>query len=78
MPQPYYQRLAAPIPEADAGEAYRTNGHFDALRWDPEFGYRYLADEAEAAEYPGSARTAWSLISTNDWFFAFSKGLTNN
>src|SRR5699024_8204198 len=47
--QPYYRWLAAPAPEAEVIEAYRANALFEAHRDDPEFGYRYLADEAEAA-----------------------------
>ena len=37
------------------------NALFDAHRDDPEFGYRYLADEALSAGWPMARRTAWSL-----------------
>jgi hypothetical protein len=41
-------------------EAYRANALFDAHADDPEFGYRYLADEAEARGEPdgGAHRVA--------------------
>jgi putative transposase len=58
--------------------AYRANALFDAHRDDPEFGYRYLADEAEAAGQPMAARTAWRLCSANAWFSAFGKGRAKN
>ena len=76
--QPYYRWLAAPIPEAVVVEAYRANALFDAHRDDPEFGYRYLADEAEASGQPMAARTAWRLCSSNAWFSAFGKGRAKN
>ncbi len=76
--QPYYRWLAAPVPDNDLAQAYRANALFDAHRDDPEFGYRYLADEAEAAGQPMAARTAWQLCSSNDWFSAFGKGRAKN
>ena len=76
--QPYYRWLAAPVPDTDLVEAYRANALFDAHRDDPEFGYRYLADEAEAAGQPMAARTAWRLCSANAWFSAFGKGRAKN
>lgn len=47
--QPYYRWLANPITEAEWDQAHRLNALIDAHREDPEFGYRYLADEAEEA-----------------------------
>ncbi|RCS94478.1 IS3 family transposase [Brevibacterium aurantiacum] len=76
--QPYYRWLAAPVPEAEVREAYRANALFDAHRDDPEFGYRYLADEAEASGQPMAPRTAWRLCSDNAWFSAFGKGRAKN
>ena len=76
--QPYYRWLAAPVPDTDLVEAYRANALFDAHRDDPEFGYRYLADEAEASGQPMAARTAWRVCSSNDWFSAFGKGRAKN
>ena len=47
--QPYYRWLADPITEAELIEAYRANALFDAHADDPEFGYRYLVEEARDA-----------------------------
>ena len=44
--QPYYRWLANPVTDAELAEAYRANAIFDAHRDDPEFGYRFLVDEA--------------------------------
>ncbi|MDN6748379.1 MAG: IS3 family transposase, partial [Brevibacterium sp.] len=71
--QPYYRWLATPVPEAEVTEAYRANALFDAHQDDPEFGYRYLADEADAAGQPMAVRTAWRLCSDNAWFSVFGK-----
>jgi putative transposase len=76
--QPYYRWLAAPVPDAELVEAYRANALFDAHCDDPEFGYRYLADEAEASGHPMAVRTAWRLCSTNGWYSAFGKGRAKN
>ena len=56
--QPYYRWLANPITDAELDEAYRANALFDAHRDDPEFGYRYLLDEARDAGQAMAARTA--------------------
>nr|BFF05633.1 hypothetical protein GCM10023233_06020 [Brevibacterium otitidis] len=76
--QPYYRWLATPVPEADVTQAYRANALFDAHRDDPEFGYRYLADEAKAAGYPMAVRTAWRLCSAHSWFSVFGKARGKN
>ena len=47
--QPYYRWLAAPVTAAELTAAYRANALFDAHRDDPEFGYRFLVDEARDA-----------------------------
>ena len=49
--QPYYRWLANPVTDQEWDEAHRLNALVDAHREDPEFGYRYLADEAEEAGY---------------------------
>ncbi|SMY03364.1 hypothetical protein [Brevibacterium linens] len=76
--QPYYRWLANPITDAEITEAYRANALFDAHRDDPEFGYRYLADEATAAGQPMAVRTAWRLCSDNSWYSVFGKGPGKN
>ena len=47
--QPYYRWLAQPVTGSELGEAYRANALFDAHKDDPEFGYRFLVDEAAIA-----------------------------
>ena len=71
--QPYYRWLRRPITDAELAEAYRANALFDAHQDDPEFGYRYLADEADTGGQPMDVRTAWRLCSDNGWFSAFGK-----
>ena len=71
--QPYYRWLANPITTAELDQAYRANALFDAHRDDPEFGYRYLVEEAAAAGQPMATRTAWRICSDNRWWSAFGK-----
>lgn len=56
--QPYYHWLASPVMPAELDEAYRANALFDADKDDPEFGYRFLADEAREAGESMAERTA--------------------
>ncbi len=46
--QPYYRLLDKPVTDAMLEETCRANALFDAHRDDPEFGYRFLADDARA------------------------------
>jgi putative transposase len=59
---PYYRWLAHPVTDAELVEAHRANALFDAHRDDPEFGYRFLADEAREAGQVMAERTAWRLV----------------
>jgi transposase InsO family protein len=71
--QPYYRWLAQPVTDAELVEAYRANALFDAHRDDPEFGYRFLVDEARDAGESMAERTAWRICSDNGWWSAFGK-----
>jgi transposase InsO family protein len=71
--QPYYRWLASPVTDADLTAAYRANALFDAHREDPEFGYRFLVDEAREAGQAMAERTAWRLCSQLGWWSAFGK-----
>ncbi|WP_043737400.1 DDE-type integrase/transposase/recombinase, partial [Nocardia asiatica] len=71
--QPYYRWLADPVTASDLEQAYRAIALFDAHRDDPEFGYRFLVDEAAAAGEPMAARTAWRVCSANKWWSSFGK-----
>jgi putative transposase len=71
--QPYYRWLAAPVTDRDLAQAYLANALFDAHRDDPEFGYRFLADEAREAGQVACDRTMWRTCSDNGWFSVFGK-----
>lgn len=71
--QPYYRWRANPITDAELTGAHRANALFDAHRDDPEFGYRYLVEEARDAGVPMAERTAWRICTTNRWWSVFGK-----
>lgn len=71
--QPYYRWLANPVTRAELTTAYRAHALFDAHRDDPEFGYRFLVDEAREAGEQMADRTAWKLCSDLGWWSAFGK-----
>jgi putative transposase len=71
--QPYYRWLANPVTAAELTAAYRANALFDAHRDDPEFGYRFLVDEAREAGEPMAERTAWKICSGLGWWSVFGK-----
>ena len=70
---PYYRWLADPVTDAEWVEAHRANALFDAHADDPEFGYRFLADEARQAGQVMAERTAWRICADNGWWSAFGK-----
>ncbi|MGW2236961.1 IS3 family transposase [Streptomyces sp. NPDC001759] len=71
--QPYYRWLDKPVTDAVLEEAHRANALFDAHRDDPEFGYRFLADEARGVGAPMADRTAWRICRDNRWWSVFGK-----
>jgi putative transposase len=71
--QPYYRWLAEPVTDAEWVEAHRANALFDAHRDDPEFGYRFLVDEARENGQTMVDRTAWRICSVNGWWSVFGK-----
>lgn len=75
---PYYRWLNGPVTHADWVAAHRADALFDAHRDDPEFGYRFLTDEARAAGRPMAERTAWRICSENAWWSAFGKPRRRN
>lgn len=74
--QPYYRWVAQPVTAAELAEAYLANALFDAHRDDPEFGYRFLADEARAVGHVACDRTMWRVCSANGWWSSFGKRKT--
>jgi putative transposase len=71
--QPYYRWRANPITDAERAEAYRANALFDAHKDDPEFGYRFLVEEARTAGEPMAERTAWRICSNHRLWSVFGK-----
>ncbi|WP_369153681.1 IS3 family transposase [Streptomyces sp. R17] len=71
--QPYYRWLASPVTDAELTEPYRAGALFDAHRDDPEFGHRFLLDEARAAGEAMAERTAWRICRDNRWWSVFGK-----
>ena len=71
--QPYYRWLAAPVTPRDLEQAYLANALFDAHGDDPEFGYRFLADEARDAGFAACDRTVWRICSAQGWWSVFGK-----
>lgn len=72
--QPFYRWLHQPVTAGQLDEAYLANAIFDAHRDDPEFGYRFLADEVRAGDHPEiSDRVVWRLCRDNRWWSVFGK-----
>lgn len=71
--QDYYRWLAAPVTLSELEEAYLANALFDAHRDDPEFGYRFLADEVKDSGLRACERTVWKICSQNGWWSSFGK-----
>jgi len=76
--QPYYRWRADPVRDAEWVAAHRANALFDAHRDDPEFGYRFLLDEARDEGQPMAERTAWRICSANGWWSVFGKPRARN
>jgi putative transposase len=73
--QAYYAWLSAPVSRRDLEDAYVTNALIDAHADDPEFGYRFLADEVERAGHLAGERRIWRLCSQQRlWSTTVRKG----
>lgn len=71
--QPYYRGLAEPVTDRDLERAHLANAIFDAHRDDPEFGYRFLADEVRHGGHSACDRTVWRHCKDNGWWSVFGK-----
>ena len=71
--QPYYRWLTSPVTTGELVQAYRADALFNAHRDDPEFGYRFLVDEARAAGEAMCERSAWRICRHNGWWSVFGK-----
>ena len=71
--QPYYRWLRCPVTDVELGQAHLANAIFDAHRDDPEFGYRFLADEVRHGGHAACDRTVWRHCVDNGWWSVFGK-----
>lgn len=71
--QQYYRWRKQPITDIELEEAWLANAIFDAHVDDPEFGYRFLADEVRTAGWDVSDRTVWRICRDNGWWSTFGK-----
>jgi transposase InsO family protein len=69
----YYRWVACPVTDRDLDQAHLANAVFDAHRDDPEFGYRFLADEVRDAGHEVCDRTVWRRCAENGWWSRFGK-----
>jgi len=71
--QAFYAWVADPISERNIVDAYATNAAVDIHRDDPEFGYRFIADELAAGGWQLSERRVWRLCSQAHLFSFHAK-----
>lgn len=75
--QQYYRWRDQPFTDAELDEAYVADAVFDAHRDDPEFGYRFLADEVRASGFDVGDRMVWRISRDNGWWCRFGKPRRN-
>jgi len=59
--QAFYKWRACPVSDRDWADAHVVNAIVDVHADDPEFGYRFIADELERAGEPTNERRVWRL-----------------
>jgi putative transposase len=69
----YYRWINRPVTDGQLDEAWLSNAIFDAHRDDPEFGYRFLADEVRLADHDVSDRVVWRICRDHQWWSRFGK-----
>ena len=73
--QAFYKWQADPICQRDFDDAHLTNAIVDVHGDDPEFGYRFIADELERAGHEVGERRVWRLCSEHRiWSTTTKKG----
>jgi putative transposase len=73
--QAYYAWRADPVTDREWADAHATNALLDAHRDDPEFDYRFLADELAATGHRSGERRVWRLCSQQKlWSTTTKKG----
>jgi len=71
--QPYYRWLHQPVGPTETRRQILAGAIHQAHLDDPEFGYRFLADEVRLAGHEVCDRTVWRICSTNGWWASFAK-----
>ena len=69
----YYRWLDRPFTDGQLAEAHLANSILDAHVDDPEFGYRFLADEVRDEGHDVSDRVVWRICRDNGWWSRFGK-----
>jgi putative transposase len=73
--QAFYKWQAQPCSNRDLDDAYVTNAIVDVHADDPEFGYRFIADELAAAGHAVNERRVWRLCRDHEvWSTTTKKG----
>jgi putative transposase len=73
--QAFYKWRARPCSDRDWADAHTTNAIVDVHADDPEFGYRFIADELEVAGYKTCERRVWRLCrNQRAWSTTTKKG----
>jgi transposase InsO family protein len=73
--QAFYKWQRDPISDRDWDDAHLVNTIKDVHADDPEFGYRFVADELESAGHVASERRVWRLCSEHRiWSTTTKKG----
>jgi transposase InsO family protein len=73
--QAFYKWQARPVSDRDWVDAHTINAIVDVHADDPEFGYRFIADELEALGQPSCERRVWRLCRTQRvWSTTTRKG----
>lgn len=73
--QAFYKRRSRPVSDRDWADAHATNAIIDIHADDPEFGYRFIADELEALGHRSCERRVWRLCRTQRiWSTTTKKG----
>jgi putative transposase len=74
-PQAFYKWRARPCSDRDWADAHVVNAIVDVHADDPEFGYRFIADELEGAGHEVSERRVYRLCRENRvWSTTTKKG----
>jgi transposase InsO family protein len=74
-PQGYYRWLRQPCSQRDLDDAYLANAIVDVHADDPEFGYRFIADELADAGHVVGERRVWRLCRDHQvWSTTVRKG----